>query len=166
MEQTYRKESIDSCFLVSPCYIQSQMSYKKLNLRRFRRLTLEKKVDFKKSAPSKVYNDLKYLSIDLDALWEQIKTPPGLSYKEYLRSAAWKAKKTILFRFFGHRCERCRAKGPEIQVHHVSYKRLFNETVEDLLIVCGPCHLIIHGSTNGKVFTHRPSKVLGILKST
>lgn len=60
-------------------------------------------------------------------------------YLIYLKSAEWKLKRKQLFNERGKKCERCGAT-KKLQVHHVTYKRIFNEALEDLEVLCKPCH--------------------------
>ena len=63
-------------------------------------------------------------------------------YMDYLRSSEWAMIRADLIALRGC-CEQC---GSEInlQVHHVSYERLFNEEPEDLALLCKRCHLLQH----------------------
>jgi phage terminase large subunit GpA-like protein len=36
-------------------------------------------------------------------------------------------------------CEHCGAKD-KLSIHHVTYERIFNETLEDVRILCRKCH--------------------------
>jgi hypothetical protein len=43
-----------------------------------------------------------------------------------------------------HRCVLCMS-GSELRCHHVSYTKLFNEPLEDLMTLCDRCHGRVHG---------------------
>jgi len=60
-------------------------------------------------------------------------------YKKYLLSKEWNDIKIDLFEFRGKKCERCGSTN-QIQVHHLTYKNVFNEEPEDLEILCKVCH--------------------------
>ena len=60
-------------------------------------------------------------------------------YEAYLNSDAWKAKRAQRLAISGHRCAACRA-GRAVQVHHLTYARIFNEDMADLLPLCDPHH--------------------------
>lgn len=62
----------------------------------------------------------------------------------YLKSDHWRTKRieTIVAR--GHRCELCGTRKNGLDVHHLSYKRLFNESVSDLRVLCRDCHKNVH----------------------
>lgn len=66
-------------------------------------------------------------------------------YQNYLdNSPKWKAKRFRVFVRAKFVCEKCRRR-KATQVHHKTYKRIFNEPLSDLLAVCAPCHRKIHG---------------------
>lgn len=66
-------------------------------------------------------------------------------YRTYLRSPEWKAKREELFKLRGKLCETCTSTR-NIQVHHLTYKRVFNEKLNDLQVLCKSCHKKIHNS--------------------
>jgi 5-methylcytosine-specific restriction endonuclease McrA len=68
------------------------------------------------------------------------KTP---SYREYMKSAAWKAL-SRKFREEAGCCEVC-GTTEQLQCHHLHYKTLGREKREDIQVVCMPCHCKIHG---------------------
>jgi 5-methylcytosine-specific restriction endonuclease McrA len=65
-------------------------------------------------------------------------------YKAYLNSKEWFAVRESLFVVRGKKCERCGSK-ENIQVHHIHYRNIFREQLEDLMVVCKDCHRKIHG---------------------
>lgn len=68
-------------------------------------------------------------------------------YKKYLRSKAWAQLKIDLIQTRGQKCERCGSKRKQLRflhIHHLTYKRLFDEEPEDLEILCAPCHRAEH----------------------
>jgi 5-methylcytosine-specific restriction endonuclease McrA len=66
------------------------------------------------------------------------------NYKEYLKSKEWFDIRESLFTLRGKKCEKCGSK-QSIQVHHIHYKNIFKEQLEDLMVVCKDCHKKIHG---------------------
>ena len=73
-------------------------------------------------------------------------------YAEYMASAAWMAKRSkVLSRAaklygvvgFGASCELC-GERRATQVHHLTYARLYNEFLTDLVAVCETCHNRCH----------------------
>lgn len=64
-------------------------------------------------------------------------------YKQYIASAAWRKRRTLLLKERGNRCERCgifRFGRGELQIHHLTYERLGAERKDDLQVVCCFCH--------------------------
>lgn len=59
-------------------------------------------------------------------------------YLDYLKSPAWKALRHLLRTIRGDTCSRC--SKPWKEVHHKTYKNLFNEKLEDLECLCSLCH--------------------------
>jgi hypothetical protein len=66
------------------------------------------------------------------------------NYHEYLASVEWAKIRAKVFRRAGGVCECC-CDATARHCHHVTYDRLGNELLEDLLAVCIPCHEEIHG---------------------
>jgi hypothetical protein len=67
-----------------------------------------------------------------------------MDYHSYINSKEWKTnKRTEVLRRSGGVCERCH-KWPVVNVHHLTYERLGNELLEDLLGVCTKCHKELH----------------------
>ncbi|MCP4986889.1 MAG: HNH endonuclease [Colwellia sp.] len=70
-------------------------------------------------------------------------------YLNYLQSQEWQDKRQEVFNLRGRECERC---GKDLNrkradVHHKTYENLFKERMEDLEVLCRPCHEDEH---NGK----------------
>jgi hypothetical protein len=68
-------------------------------------------------------------------------------YDRYIRSPEWTNRVNQRMRIANHRCELCGRleSNAKLQCHHISYQRLGNEDVaNDLIIVCGRCHLLLH----------------------
>ena len=85
-------------------------------------------------------------------------------YQRYLQSEAWKTKRKKVLQASGFRCRRCGA--PATEVHHETYKRIYNERLSDLTALCGKCHEAAHTrtsksrkrSTSGKSYEDRKPK--------
>lgn len=60
-------------------------------------------------------------------------------YKEYLLSPEWRLKRKEVLGRDWHTCCFCR-KAPATQVHHLTYERVGDEPLEDLVSSCKPCH--------------------------
>ena len=60
-------------------------------------------------------------------------------YHAYLKSPKWYAKRDARFAIDDWQCVRC-GSAEEIQCHHVSRERMFNEELTDLVTMCKRCH--------------------------
>lgn len=63
-------------------------------------------------------------------------------YREYLKSSEWAEKRKKLIKDRGGKCQRCKQKGNV--AHHITYRNIFNEPLEDLLLFCEKCHNETH----------------------
>lgn len=61
-------------------------------------------------------------------------------YKRYLKSDKWLGKRKDKLEEVDYECELCGKHGCTLQVHHLTYDRIFDEENKDLLVVCKPCH--------------------------
>ena len=73
--------------------------------------------------------------------------PGRRKYDLYMNSREWQLKKRKVKERSGGICERCRDRSSEA-VHHLHYRSLYNEPLEDLLDVCKGCHDYIHDRSN------------------
>jgi len=62
-------------------------------------------------------------------------------YSEYLNSEAWKTRRMKRLAIAKFRCAVCSA-GKSIHVHHLTYERIYNEEMADLLPLCQHHHKI------------------------
>lgn len=46
----------------------------------------------------------------------------------------------------------------KLHLHHITYKNLFNEKPEDLILLCAVCHMKEHGLIKVKLFIKKPKK--------
>jgi len=65
-------------------------------------------------------------------------------YRTYLLSDEWKLKRREVIKRAGGRCQTCNSLG-KLEVHHRTYKDIFNEKLEDLIALCPKCHALIEG---------------------
>lgn len=66
-------------------------------------------------------------------------------YFAYMRSPEWKAKRDTVIYLKGTICRLCKQDSIiEPDVHHMTYERFGNEHMDDLIVVCRPCHDRIH----------------------
>lgn len=68
-------------------------------------------------------------------------------YHDYLRSEQWEAIRDVVIKDRNRKCERCGSK-KNLQVHHKTYERIFNEDLSDLELLCRPCHKKEHNITD------------------
>lgn len=68
----------------------------------------------------------------------------NLTYIYYMKSEEWKQKSDERRKIDNYECVMCGCIG-ELQVHHITYKRLTCENVyTDLVTVCPRCHVLLH----------------------
>ena len=78
-------------------------------------------------------------------------------YYSYLESKEWLTIRVELLYTRGCKCEKCKKdfEPHKLQIHHITYDRLYNELPSDLLVVCGRCHMEIHNITPNKDFNKK-----------
>jgi hypothetical protein len=64
-------------------------------------------------------------------------------YLLYLHSPEWEEKRQARMGIAGGICEICE-RAPAEHVHHLSYRRVFAERIDDLRAVCKKCHDELH----------------------
>lgn len=64
-------------------------------------------------------------------------------YYSYLKSPQWREKRKFALEFYGYNCGLCGSKH-NLEVHHRSYKNIFKEAMEDLMLLCESCHRDFH----------------------
>ena len=62
------------------------------------------------------------------------------TYKTYLQSPEWRARRQQMLARTDLRCDRCAAIGIGLEVHHLRYEHLGHEPDADLEVLCPPCH--------------------------
>jgi len=67
-----------------------------------------------------------------------------MPYPEYLRTPEWQARRLRHLQSAGNRCQVCNAPGPQLDVHHRTYKRRGEELFQDLIVLCRNCHTLFH----------------------
>lgn len=88
-------------------------------------------------------------------------------YKEayktvYLTSQHWKSLRLKVLNRDKHTCQTCNTK-QHLQVHHLTYERLFQEDVSDLVTLCKGCHEATHASGD---ITQPVSKIRHVVQPT
>lgn len=77
-------------------------------------------------------------------------------YKEYLHSDKWKQIAAERMKIDEYQCQLCKGNGTPnnpLEVHHLSYKNLYQEEdriYEDLVTLCHTCHKGMHNVMNRK----------------
>ena len=64
-------------------------------------------------------------------------------YNKYLESEKWHNKRLKVLERADYLCEGCR-ENEATEVHHLSYKHVFDELLFELVAVCNSCHTFIH----------------------
>ena len=66
-------------------------------------------------------------------------------YQRYLRSAAWNEKRIRRLQIDHCRCAICGSSDQQLNVHHLTYRNIMQEDVEqDLITLCRSCHAMLH----------------------
>lgn len=74
-------------------------------------------------------------------------------YKDYLVSEDWEKLKVQRFQKDEHKCMICKSgkiQKAKLVCHHITYTRLFNEEIDDLITLCMRCHSKIHRASPPK----------------
>lgn len=85
------------------------------------------------------------------------------TYHAYLRSPQWRFKRNQALKHYGRKCHVCKRRD-NLQVHHKTYARLFQEEMKDLLVVCDGCHSNIHEGKNNIVADPMTSEFLSVVR--
>lgn len=65
-------------------------------------------------------------------------------YFDYMQSKAWQIFRQRVFAARSRMCERCGTGAGPLQIHHISYARFGHEELEDVKVLCVPCHKKMH----------------------
>lgn len=65
------------------------------------------------------------------------------NYKAYLMSKDWERLRNQKLSAVGSTCQICNSPD-NLHIHHRTYKRIYNERLNDLTVLCGSCHLLFH----------------------
>jgi len=66
------------------------------------------------------------------------------NYQSYLKSSAWREKRKNALSKVDYKCEDCGAENIRLEVHHLNYNTIFNEDLQDLIVLCCDCHKARH----------------------
>lgn len=79
------------------------------------------------------------------------------NYREYMASKHWSEFKSKVYSRLRKRnqivCEFCRKSDLVLHVHHKTYKRLGNELIGDVFLLCQECHTAVHCLEKSKGLT-------------
>jgi 5-methylcytosine-specific restriction endonuclease McrA len=67
-----------------------------------------------------------------------------MAYWAYLRTSHWSIVREKAVAILGTTCTNC-GSTYRINVHHLTYDNLWHEYVNDLTVLCEPCHHLLHG---------------------
>lgn len=81
-------------------------------------------------------------------------------YLRYLRSPHWLDLRAQALQQAGNQCQHCGRK-TILEVHHKTYKRLRQELLEDLEVLCGPCHAHAHGRDTDDPISREYRAIMG-----
>lgn len=79
---------------------------------------------------------------DLYRYWEQHELKNISKYQIYLKSESWQIKRQQVIERDNGFCRRCSSKGTD--VHHLHYNNIYNEDLNDLILLCRSCHEKAH----------------------
>ncbi|MBN1270597.1 MAG: hypothetical protein JXB04_13485 [Kiritimatiellae bacterium] len=81
-------------------------------------------------------------------------------YTRYLKTEHWQSVKQNALENAGFRCQLCAQTRGKLDVHHNSYQCIGMETLQDVIVLCRPCHKIHHGarSQSGRRRGHRSKR--------
>lgn len=67
-------------------------------------------------------------------------------YLKYIEGPIWRKLRNQILDECGCICTKCNKEfeRPMLHVHHMTYKRLFNEEKTDLMVLCKFCHKAVH----------------------
>lgn len=71
----------------------------------------------------------------------------GFDYQTYLASREWSLLRERVRERSGGKCEHC-FMAPQQAVHHLTYARIGDELLSDLMAVCNPCHEYFSGKAS------------------
>lgn len=70
-------------------------------------------------------------------------------HRIYIQGDRWKERKAAYYKKHGKKCAAC-LETNNVDLHHMTYKRLGNEWDEDLVPLCRNCHNAFHREFPGK----------------
>jgi hypothetical protein len=92
--------------------------------------------DLLNSLTTDIYSEYNSIQTELD---EKKRDDFFIKYNEYLKTDIWKSKRERVLKRDKNLCQAC-LKRKASEVHHLSYKHVFNEPLFELVSVCNICH--------------------------
>lgn len=74
---------------------------------------------------------------------DRVVKPNTVNYYDYLKSPQWQTVRGAALKRANYQCEKCKS-AKNLEVHHITYKRLGYELPEDLIVLCKDCHENVH----------------------
>lgn len=75
----------------------------------------------------------------------QLTMPRQRWYREYyLFSSHWKKFARKMRKNASEMCMYCHKPGRSLDVHHLNYDHLWNESFDDVIVLCRECHIEAH----------------------
>src|SRR3972149_4733427 len=68
---------------------------------------------------------------------------PARLHKAYISSAAWDVRRWERFIIDEFKCQGCGSEEWPLDCHHLTYKRLGQESIDDLVSLCRSCHRVV-----------------------
>ena len=89
-----------------------------------------------------------YISTGVKGIGSRLQELGYSNYKKYLKSPHWREFKNRVYTYLKDRnqfcCEFCRKSDLILHIHHKTYKRMGNERIGDVFLLCENCHFGIH----------------------
>lgn len=67
-------------------------------------------------------------------------------YAKYLQSNQWRDKRLTVLARDNYSCQCCGQSNTALDIHHLTYDRIYEEALYDLVSLCRNCHLSHHNS--------------------
>jgi hypothetical protein len=84
-----------------------------------------------------------FINLDDSHVWRADQFMSGEAKTAYLQSIQWAMKRSAVLIRDNFQCQACGSKY-NLEVHHISYINLGNESLEDLITLCNFHHQAIH----------------------
>lgn len=76
-------------------------------------------------------------------------------YLSYIQSSYWFFKREEAFIYHGRKCKKCNST-KQLEVHHLTYRRLGHERMRDLMVLCKQCHNLLHAALDQVIPKRKP----------